>query len=51
MSMHRSFGKGSSIKVNRNVLKRHERIDIMKAKETWKEGDSIYGLPKTKSEQ
>jgi len=50
MSMHRSFGKGSSIKAKRNVLKRYERINILKTKNKWKEGDSVFGLPKTKSE-
>ncbi len=50
MSMHRSFGKGSNIKAKRNVMKRYERIDALKQKGKWKEGNSVYGLPKTKSE-
>ena len=49
MTMHRSFGKGSSIKAKRNVLKRFERINVLKSKNKWKEGDSVFGLPKTKS--
>ena len=49
MTMHRSFGKGSNIKAKRNVLKRFERINVMKSKNKWKEGDSVFGLPKTKS--
>jgi small basic protein (TIGR04137 family) len=49
MTMHRSFGKGNSIKAKRNVLKRFERIDVLKSKNKWKEGDSVFGLQKTKS--
>ncbi|MDD5644293.1 MAG: small basic protein [bacterium] len=52
MSLHPSFGKNSKIKQKRNVLKRHERIDILKKKEKWNEKDSsIFHLPKTKSEE
>ena len=50
MSMHPSFGKSGRIKAKRNVLKRFERIDVLKDKSKWKEGDSVFGLPKTKSE-
>lgn len=49
MSMHSSLKSGSKIAVKRNVLKRYERIDIMKARGKWKEGDRAFGLPKTKS--
>ena len=49
MSMHTSLKSGNKIAVKRNVLKRFERIDIMKAKGKWKEGDRAFGLPKTKS--
>ncbi len=48
VSRHPSFGKGSKIKQERNVLKRFERIDVLKKKGKWKEGDSVFGLPKTK---
>ncbi len=34
----------------RSVLKRFERIEIMKKKGTWKDGMRIYGLPKTRVE-
>ena len=50
MSQHPSFGKSGILK-KRNVLKRFERIDILKKENRYKEGDSVYGLPKTKSEQ
>ncbi len=50
MSQHPSFGK-SGISQKKNVLKRFERIDILKKEGRYKEGDSVYGLPKTKNEQ
>jgi small basic protein (TIGR04137 family) len=34
----------------RNVLKRIERIDLMKKRGQWKEGQSVLSLPKTKPE-
>ena len=48
MSRHSSFGGSGKIKVRRNVLKRFERIDILKTKGKWREGDKALGLPKTK---
>lgn len=48
MSRHPSFGGSGKVKVRRNVLKRFERVDILKAKGKLKEGDSPLGLPKTK---
>lgn len=51
MSRHSSFGKGGGIKTKRNVLKRFERIDALKEKGKWKEGDPAMGLPKTKVEE
>lgn len=51
MSLHSSYKVGGSgIQMKRNVLKRYERIDLLKKQKRWKEGDSILGLPKTKSE-
>lgn len=49
MSQHASFKAASRIKVKRNVLKRFERIDILREAGKWKEGDRGVGLPKTKS--
>ena len=51
MSQHSSLRSATKIKTKRNVLKRHERVDAMKAKKKWKDGDSVYGLAKTKSEE
>ncbi len=49
MSRHPSFGK-IGIKKQRNVLKRFERIDALKKDGKYKDGQSVLGLPKTKSE-
>lgn len=49
MSMHSSLKAGSKIAAKRNVLKRYERIDIMKARGKWKDGDRAFGIPKTKT--
>lgn len=50
MSRHPSFGKASKGVKKRNVLKRLERIDVMKKNGQWKEGENkkITGLPKTR---
>lgn len=48
MSMHPSFKIATKIKTTRNVLKRHERVDLLAERGEWKEGDSAYGLKKTK---
>ena len=50
MSQHRSLRSNSKTAVKRNVLKRFERIDLLRARGKWKEGDRGVGLPKTKSE-
>lgn len=49
MSRHPSFGKSNKGGQKRNVLKRLERIDVLKKLGKWKEGEStrITGLPKT----
>ena len=49
MSLHSSLKSGSQIQAKRNVLKRYERIDLLKAKGKWKDGDRALGLPKTKT--
>ncbi len=48
MSMHRSLKGSSKIAKRRNVLKRFERVDILKSRGEWKEGDRAFGLRKTK---
>jgi small basic protein (TIGR04137 family) len=48
MSQHRSFKAANKIKTLRNVLKRFERVEILKKQGRWKEGQPVFGLPKTK---
>ena len=50
MSQHSSLKAATKIATRRNVLKRFERIDIMRKRGKWKEGDRGIGLPKTKPE-
>ena len=50
MSLHRSLKGASSVGSKRSVLKRGERIKLLKARGQWKEGRLPTGLPKTKSE-
>ncbi|MFI5333548.1 MAG: small basic protein [Chlamydiales bacterium] len=49
MSRHRSFGKPSSSAKKRNVLKRFERVDVLRKLGRWKDGENkrVTGLPKT----
>jgi small basic protein (TIGR04137 family) len=49
MSRHPSFGKSGRTATKRNVLKRFERIDVLKKMGRWKEEESkrVTGLPKT----
>ncbi|HAS82430.1 MAG TPA: small basic protein [Verrucomicrobia bacterium] len=49
MSQHASFKSASKITIKRNVLKRFERIDVLRSQGRWKEGDRGHGLPKTKT--
>lgn len=48
MSMHRSLKGSGQIQKRRNVLKRFERVDLLKERGEWKEGDRAFGLKKTK---
>jgi small basic protein (TIGR04137 family) len=48
MSQHRSLRSSSTIAAKRNVLKRFERVDLLKKRGQWKEGRSVMNLPKTK---
>jgi small basic protein (TIGR04137 family) len=48
MSRHNSFGKSSKAAKKRNVLKRFERIDVLKKLGRWNTATTrITGLPKT----
>jgi small basic protein (TIGR04137 family) len=48
MSQHPSLKGSSSIVAKRSVLKRFERVDLLKKRFQWKEGQKVIGLPKTK---
>lgn len=51
MSQHRSLRGASALAAKRNVLKRFERIELLKKRGQWKQGERVLGLPKTKVEQ
>ena len=48
MSQHRSLKGASTIAAKRNVLKRFERVELLKKRKQWKDGQKVVGLPKTK---
>ncbi len=48
MSQHPSLRVGGKIRKQRNVMKRFERIDILRAEGRITE-DKVLGLPKTKA--
>jgi small basic protein (TIGR04137 family) len=50
MSQHRSLRALGTTNAKRNVLKRFERVEILKKRGNWKEGDRVTGLRKTKAE-
>ncbi len=51
MSQHTSFKTAAGASsVKRNVLKRFERVDLLKKRGQWKDGDRVQGLRKTKPE-
>jgi small basic protein (TIGR04137 family) len=49
MSQHPSLKSSSKSSQHRSVLKRFERIKILKEQEKWKAGNSVFGLPKVKT--
>jgi len=51
MSQHNSLkASGGGLVVKRNVLKRFERVALLKKRGQWKEGDRVQGLRKTKAD-
>ena len=48
MAIDKSLRRKGRLARSRNVLKREERIDQMKYEETWTDGRSPLGLPKTR---
>ena len=52
MSQHNSFkAGGGSAQKKRNVLKRFERVETLKRRGQWKNGDRVVGLKKTKPDE
>lgn len=50
MSQHPSYKSNASTGAKRNVLKRFERVELLKKRGDWKDGDRVIGLRKTKPE-
>ena len=49
MSQHSSFKSGGAASSKkRSVLKRFERIDLLRKRGMWKDNGRVTGLPKTK---
>lgn len=48
MSQHTSLKGSSKITAKRNVLKRFERVNVLKKRGQWADGDRGLGLRKTK---
>jgi small basic protein (TIGR04137 family) len=48
MSLHPSLKAAAVSGKKRNVLKRRERLEILKSQGLWKPGDKVTGLKKTK---
>jgi len=51
MSQHRSLKGSSSVGAKRSVLKRFERVKLLKSRGKWKDGTSAIGLPKTQPDE
>jgi small basic protein (TIGR04137 family) len=52
MTQHNSFkAAGGAGSKNRTVLKRFERVDLLKKRKEWEEGQRVVGLKKTKPEE
>lgn len=50
MSTHQSYGKANKGVSKRNVLKRFERIDVLRKLDKWDDSKNkkVTGLPKTR---
>jgi small basic protein (TIGR04137 family) len=48
MSQHRSLKGQGTITAKRNVLKRFERVELLKSRGQFKATQKVTGLPKTK---
>jgi len=50
MSVHKSLKLKNTLIRERNVLTRAERLIVLKDQGRWKDGEPIYGLPKTRTD-
>jgi small basic protein (TIGR04137 family) len=50
MSLHRSLRAAKTTGAKRNVLKRFERVELLRKRGQWKAGDRVLGLRKTRPE-
>ncbi len=50
MSQHKSLQGPRGLVVKRNVLKRFERVELLRKRGQWKDGDRVVGLKKTEPE-
>jgi small basic protein (TIGR04137 family) len=50
MALHRSLRAASTAGSKRNVLKRYERVELLKKRGQWKAGDRVTGLRKTRAD-
>ncbi len=51
MSIHSSLRGGGKNKKHRSVLKRYERLRVLKDKNLWADGKNVMGLPKVKQQR
>jgi small basic protein (TIGR04137 family) len=52
MTQHRSFRAGGADSLKkRNVLSRFERVELLRKRGEWADGDRVVGLKKTKPEE
>jgi small basic protein (TIGR04137 family) len=51
MSQHPSLKASKTVGSKRSVLKRFERIKLLRSRGEWKDGKSPLGLPKTKPDE
>jgi small basic protein (TIGR04137 family) len=49
MSLHKSLKVKDALKRERNVWSRYERLLVLEKDKRWKDGDSVFGLPKVRT--
>ncbi|MDP6942199.1 MAG: small basic protein [Planctomycetota bacterium] len=50
MSVHKSLFIGGALKSVRSVWSRRERLERLMRDGKWEEGDSVYGIPKVRTQ-